>query len=115
MDVFPTIDKPDWGLDVGTEADVDEIKLGDGYVSRRPKGINFLKDSWSPTWSSLDVEVARTTHKWLRARLKWKPFMWLHPVDLVQVQVVCLSVKLTYNQFNDEILTATFEQDFNPA
>lgn len=115
MDIFPDIELPDWGLEVDTEADIDEVVLGDGYVVRRPKGLNHLKDSWSPTWSGLEVAVARSTHAWLRERLNRTPFKWTHPVSGLEVQVICKSVKLTYNQFNDEILNATFTQDFNPA
>lgn len=115
MDVFPEIDNPAWGLEDAPEADVDEVKMGDGYVLRRPKGINYLKNIWNPTWDSLEVVDARSTYAWLKARLKLTPFQWTHPVSGVVYQVVCTAVKLTYNQFNDEILNATFEEDFNPA
>ena len=115
MDVFPDIGNPDYGLEDAPEADVEEIKLGDGYVVRRPKGINYLKETWTPTWSTIEAPVARSTMAWLKARLKVKPFKWTHPISGVVYQVVCTAAKLSYNQFNDEILTATFEQDFNPA
>ena len=115
MDVFPTIDNPDYGLEDAPEADVDVIKMGDGYEIRRPKGINYIKETWTPTWDSLEVAVARSTHKWLVARLNLTPFSWTHPVTGVVYQVVCTAAKLSYNQYNDEILTATFEQDFNPV
>lgn len=115
MENFPIADKPDWGLSDEVEADMEEVVLGDGYVVRRPKGINYLKGSWSPSWSNLEVASARSTRDWLTARLKRTPFMWTHPVSGVQVQVICESVKLTYSQFNDEVLVAEFKQDFNPA
>lgn len=115
MDVFPTIENPSYGLEDAPEADVDEVKMGDGYVLRRPKGINYLRNTWTPSWDSLEAAVARATHKWLTDRLKLTPFLWTHPVTGVQYQVVCQSAKLVYNQFNDEILSATFEEDFNPV
>lgn len=115
MDTFPLTETPDWGLNEDTEADMDEVKMGDGYVLRRPKGINYLKDSWSPTWGSLEDAEARSTQKWLKARLSRTPFLWMHPVEKVLKQVICTKVQLTYNQFNDTILNATFEEDFNPA
>lgn len=115
MDVFPTIDKPAYGLEDAPEADVDEVKMGDGYVLRRPKGINYIKNTWNPSWDSLEDTVARSTYAWLLARLMITPFQWTHPVTGVVYQVVCKAVKLSYNAFNDEILTATFEQDFNPV
>lgn len=115
MDVFPAIANPDYGLEDAPEADIDEVKMGDGYVLRRPKGINYIKHTWPMKWDSLEVAVARSTYAWLLARLKLTPFNWTHPVTGVVFQVTCQEVKLAYNQFNDEILTATFEQDFNPA
>lgn len=115
MDVFPTIPNPAYGLEDAPEADIDEVKMGDGYVFRRPKGLNYIKHTWPLTWDSLEVAQARSTHAWLRERLKLTAFKWTHPVTGVVYQVTCQEVKLTYNQYNDEILTATFEQDFNPV
>ena len=115
MDVFPTIDNPAWGLEDDPQADVDVVKMGDGYVLRRPKGINYISNTWPLTWDSLEVAEAKSTHAWLTARLNLTPFSWTHPVTGVVYQVVCTAAKLSYNQFNDYILTATFEQDFNPV
>ena len=115
MDVFPTIDNPAWGLEDDPQADVDIVKMGDGYVLRRPKGINYISNTWPLTWDSLEVAVANSTHAWLTARLNLTPFSWTHPVTGVVYQVVCTAAKLAYNQYNDYILTATFEQDFNPV
>ena len=114
MDIFPDIGTPDYGLEVATETDMEEITLGDGYVLRRPNGINYLKDSWSPVWSGLEAAQARSTHAWLRERLNRTPFKWVHPITGLQVQVICSAVRLTYNQFNDEVVSASFKQDFNP-
>jgi phage-related protein len=115
MDSFPNIKAPAYGLEDAPEADVEEVKMGDGYTLRRPKGINYIKDKWDLTWDSLEDTDARSTFAWLKARMNLIPFLWTHPVSGVVYQVICKSPKLTYNQFNDEVLTATFEQDFNPA
>lgn len=114
MDTFPTIDNPDYGLSSSPEANVEETALGDGYVFREAVGINYLRDSWSPTWSSLDPAVAQSTYLWLRARLKLTPFLWFHPVEHVQYQVVCSSVTKTDDTWGNATLSATFVQDFNP-
>lgn len=114
MDVFPAIAVPDYGLEDNPKADVEEVKLGDGYVFRRPTGINYLSYEWPLKWDALDVAVARSTHAWLTARLMLIPFLWTHPVRGVVYKVICTEAKLVYNNFNDEILTATFKQDFNP-
>jgi phage-related protein len=115
VDQFPSIEAPDWGLTDEPKADVNEVSLGDGYVIRQPKGINSVRDSWSPEWSGLEVAVARSTFTWLRNRLGVTPFLWIHPVTGKEVKVICRGVRLGYNEFNDEILSASFEQDFNPS
>lgn len=115
MDNFPDIGAPDWGLDENPSADVHEVTFGDGYVLRAPKGINHIRDEWSPVWSGLESSVARSTYAWLRSRLKITPFLWEHPVTGETVQVVCTGTKLSYDGFNNEVLSATFRQDFNPA
>lgn len=114
MEYFPDIGTPDYGLADQPTANIDEVELGDGYVTRRPKGINYLKHTWSPSWSGLEPDVARASHAWLIARLGLTPFIWTHPVSGVGYKVICRSASLTYNQYGDEVLSASFEQDFNP-
>lgn len=114
LETFPDIGTPDWGLSVDPGADVTIVKLGDGYVVRQPTGINHLKDSWNPQWSTITDAQALSTYAWLRARLKLKAFLWPDPEGVVK-QVVCTSVRLTYNQYNDIGIAAAFEQDFNPV
>jgi len=115
MDEFLAAGAPDWGISDEPKADVIEVRLGDGYTLRQPTGINHVRDGWSPVWSGLEKEDARAAYAWLRSRLKLTPFLWVHPVTGQPVKVICQSVRLEYNQFNDEILSATFEQDFNPS
>lgn len=115
MDVFPAIDAPAYGFEDSPQADIDVVNMGDGYELRRPKGINYLSYTWPLTWESLSYTVARQTLTWLTVRLKLTPFLWTHPISGVVYQVVCTEARLAYNQFDDEILTATFKQDFNPA
>ncbi len=114
LESFPTIAAPNWGLQVGTEADVRTQKLGDGYVMRAPAGLNHIRDSWNPTWGDLTEAEALATLAWLKARLKVTPFLWTDPQGVVK-QVVCQDVRLGYNQFNSMELSATFEEDFNPV
>lgn len=114
MDIFPLVTKPDWGFNVEPEANVEEVKLGDGYVYREPIGLNYLKEKFNPVWSSLDPEEGRPVYQWLMSRLKLKPFLWNHPVSGEQYQVVCQSVSITDDTWGNVVLSATFEQDFNP-
>ena len=115
LDVFPNIGTPDWGFGTDTEARVAVSSFGDGYELRRPDGINHLTDSWSPSWTSLDPSVADATYQWLRQRMKWKAFLWMHPTKNVQIQVVCESASVADEEFGRSTLRMNIRQDHNPA
>lgn len=118
-DVFPPagveLGTPDWGFKESPEADVDVIPLGDGYESREPKGLNWIKDSYEPTWSSLETAPAQQAYEFLRARLKLKAVMWNHPVTGQPVKVVPQAVSINYDTYNNAILSVTFKRDHNPG
>lgn len=113
MDIFPDIGAPDWGLTENPEASVTTISFGDGYELRQADGINHLRDRWDPVWSFLSPAEALSTYNWLKSRLSLTAFLWNHP-DGRQVKVVCKSVSLAHNNYNDDVLSASFVQDFNP-
>jgi phage-related protein len=113
MDTFPDIGTPDWGLTEDVDASVTKISFGDGYELRQANGINHLRDKWDPVWSFLTHEEALSTYDWLKQRKDLTAFLWNHP-DGRQVKVVCKSVSLVRNNYNDDVLSASFVQDFNP-
>lgn len=112
-DVFPNIGSPDWGLSDQTEEDLYEAEMGDGYLLSMPAGLNYQREVWNVSWSSLDPAVAASTYAWLKARKKITPFLWDHP-DGYQVQVRCRSVTHTRAEFGNSTLRAVFAEDFNP-
>lgn len=107
------MEAPDWGLQSTPKADIEESILGDGYILRRPKGLNYIRESWTPGWSHLTKQQSEDTYAWLRQRLSLTPFLWLHPTDNVTYKVVCTSVSKTATEFGIYALRATFDQDFN--
>lgn len=115
MDTFPSIGTPDWGFGSEPEAKVTKSEFGDGYELRRPAGLNHLKDTWSPQWSSLTPAQADSTYAWLRSRLNWKAFLWTHPTENRQVKVLCTSARVSHEDYGRSTLSATFVEDHNPA
>lgn len=113
MDTFPLEKAPDWGLESNPEADVEEQKLGDGYILRRAKGINHIRESWSPSWGFLEHIECQATYNWLKQRLKLEPFLWVHPTDGTVYKVVCQSVSMVVSDVGIYALKANFVQDFN--
>ncbi|MCY1289969.1 Phage minor tail protein [compost metagenome] len=115
LETFPDIGAPDWGLASDPQATVTSISLGDGYDFRRPEGINHIRESWSPSWSSLDPAMAESAYQWLRERLSWRAFLWNNPATGQTMKVLCTNVRLSLSEWGNSTLTATFRQDFNPV
>lgn len=113
IETFTPPMNPDWGLTSDVRADVYEGKVGDGYVVRRPKGLNYLKESWDLSWSNLDKAQAGSMYSWLKSRLKLTPFMWTHPTDGVTYKVICSKVSHAASDVGIYQVMASFEQDFN--
>lgn len=113
MEVFPFTEAPDWGLTDKVEANVEEQELGDGYELIRPKGINHLRESWSPSWSFLDKEQSNAMYQWLKPRLKTKAFLWTHPVTEEVIKVRCTAVSRSATDVGLYSVQITLRQTFN--
>lgn len=118
-DVFPPpgvdLGTPDWGFKDEPDANVEVSNFGDGYAARELIGLNAITDKWNPTWSSADVQPAMMAFDFLKPRLKWNPVLWTHPITGVVYKVICQSLSLTYDQWNNAVLEVQFERDFNPG
>ena len=106
---------PDWGLQDQPTADIDEVTLGDGYVLRRPKGINYIRSTWNPSYSFLTEEEQTQLVNWIRPRLGYVPFKWEHPVSQQVYQVICTGLKHAATDVGIFPVSLTLEQDFNPV
>lgn len=114
LEHFPLDTNPDWGLSDDPSADVYEQKLGDGYIVRRPRGLNYLSTKWNPSWGFLDPEEAEDIYIWLKNRLSLTPFLWTHPTTKEVHQVTCSKVSRVISTVGISTVNATFESDFNP-
>lgn len=119
IEIFPPIEfaelpKPDWNLADGAVVDITESKLGDGFVFRMANGINHNRGGWSPTWSSLSPAMGQGLYDWLNARRKLVPVRWTHPIRNTQIQVTIEDVTLTWDEWDNAVLSVQFQQDFNP-
>ena len=110
---------PDWGMDVEYTMAIDEVKLGDGYTQRRPKGINPIVRVYSPTWTGISSEEKDTLVDFLRSTYGVYPFIFKDPGGddrpPEEVKVTC-STKIGVNYAGYKIynVAATFTEDFNP-
>lgn len=113
MDTFPFDIAPDWGLTNTPTVDVEETELGDGYILRRPKGINYIRESFPISWAVLSKSDADAIFQWLKARLKLTAFWWVEPDSGIRYKVTCSSLTKVITEFNNYSVSATFVQDFN--
>lgn len=112
---YQPMELPDWNFGDRAEADIEESVLGDGYVFRQARGLNFKKGSWSPVWSNLDPVKGQALYDWLLARLKLVTIQWVHPVRNTVLKVTVEDVSLVWDQWNNAILSVSFKQSFNPV
>ncbi|MGV6989662.1 phage tail protein [Testudinibacter sp. P80/BLE/0925] len=104
MEVFNYCPLP--GMTVDNEPAVNEVQFNDGYVQRRPKGINNLLRKYPATFKvrnekRLDVDAFFMRHG------GYLPFLWQDPYSGKQVKVICSkwSAKMgrTHTEFSCEI------------
>lgn len=114
METLPPI-APDWGMGQDAEFLMDKVELGDGYVQRRPQGINPLRRSWDPSWSLLSRAEKDQLVNFLYGKLGVEAFLFKDPDSDEVFKVVCEKApKVTYTGFGLYSVTADFEEDFNP-
>ena len=114
FEVFPFNDlTADWGLQDDLEADIEEYKLGDGYILRRPKGLNHLRGSWTPKFSFLTKQQSIDMYSWIKPRLKLTPFIWKHSDTGELIQVTCQSISRVTTDVDVYAIQLKLEEDFN--
>lgn len=106
---------PDWGLADKAQADIEETKLGDGYVFRQARGLNFIRSAFSPTWPNLPPALGQQAYDWLNLRRKLVPIRWRHPIRDTYIQVTIEDVTITWDEYNNAVLSLELQQDFNPV
>ena len=113
METFPLDVAPDWGLETSVEANIETQELGDGYELNRPKGINYHRQSCSPSWPLLEKDQCQDAYQWLKERLRITPFLWEHPTTGIVHRVKCQSVGMAASEPGIFSLRASFREDFN--
>lgn len=117
--IFPPVGmklgQPDWGFKHDPTADVEVVKLGDGYEFREPKGLNHISTAFQPVWSNLDPLVATAAYEDLLPDLKLRERLWIHPLTGATWKVIPEALSLEYDTWGNAILSITWRQGFNPG
>lgn len=106
---FPIMTKPRGS----TTFRVRESRFGDGYVQRVGDGLNNKQQSWSITLDG-DLPEMEEAMEFLDRHAGHISFLWTPPGRSQPIRVICKGYDETPHVASQNIITATFEQDFKP-
>lgn len=85
-------------------------RFGDGYEQRVADGINTAMDKWDLTFTARTDTEASGIQTFLKARAGFESFDWTPTGESTAVKVVCREWNRTFDKFNLNTVTATFER-----
>lgn len=80
---------------ITSEFAADVVRFGDGYVQRRPSGINSVTETWSVEWLNLGRADYEVVYQFLQVRKSVEPFLWQPPWEDAPRVWVCESLSST--------------------
>lgn len=113
MDKFVLNVNPDYGLSDEYKPRVSKVSFGDGYELRRKQGINTVRKTWNPKWTTLSKAEADMVDNFIVSRLEYQAFLWTHPESAIEYKVLCTSYSKTYDAFGNYSVALTLVEDFN--
>ena len=103
--------KQDYATNKSIEPKVLTAELGDGYKQRAGDGINTMREIWSLSWTNRIYTEIDTLENYFIARGGAESFEWTAPRSTAKLYV-CKSWSRTYSNYENDDLTAEFEQVF---
>lgn len=116
MNVFD--ETPTYGIELEQSHKLTANEFGDGYTQRIPEGIHAQRRRWSVAFNAVTSAKAARILAFLRAQGGVNPFLWVPPApdDSEPVSVVCeFPFQHTKRAFDNETVTVSFMEDFNPC
>jgi phage-related protein len=109
----------DWVESAGTsmrvEPNVLATKFGDGYEQAAPDGIHDQREVWTYQAAAVESVVADQIEAFLRDGMGWRRFDWTPPRRQSPLVFKCVAFSRSMSSTpNEESITATFEQVWEP-
>ena len=105
---------PDIKLSYGVSKDIAPrvlmANLGDGYKQRAVDGINSMPEKWELTWENISDTDADTLDNFFTTYAGADSFDWTAPRASSSSKYICSGWKRTISYFQNDTITATFEQ-----
>ena len=105
---------PDWNARISAKPRVRAVSFGDGYEQRTGDGINSAADSWSLTFASRSNADSAGIVSFLVVRAAVESFDWTPPNESTAIRVVCREWQRTYDRYDFNTITATFDRVYEP-
>lgn len=105
---------PDYGAQKDKQPRVRKITLGDGYSQRQASGLNTNPQRWNLRFSFREKTEADAIDDFLEARGAVEAFDWTPPGSTTSIRVVCEAWSVVTEKHNRYVITATFDQVFEP-
>lgn len=105
---------PDFGLEADYKPRVRLARFGDGYEQRVGDGINTDQDKWNLTFTVRTDTETSAILAFLKARNGIEAFDWTPAGESTAIRVVCREWHRTFDKFNLNTVTATFDRVFEP-
>lgn len=105
---------PDWNIRIAAKPRVRAVSFGDGYEQRTGDGINTAADSWSLSFASRSNVDAEGIVGFFEARGAVESFDWTPPNAITAIRVVCREWQRTFDRYDFNTITATFDRVYEP-
>lgn len=105
---------PDFGAQKKTQPTVRVVKFGDGYEQRLAYGVNTKPQNWTLRWSACSNSDADAIEAFFEARGAVESFDWTPIEQVTTYKFVCREWQREHQYADINVITATFEQVFEP-
>lgn len=105
---------PDFGAQKKSQPAVRVVKFGDGYEQRLAYGVNTQPKVWELRWSASSNSNADAIEAFFEARGAVESFDWTPLQEATAYKFVCRQWQREHQYADINIITATFEQVFEP-
>jgi len=107
--INPQID----GAEAELQADILQLRMGDGYTVRQPRGLNFQLVTNRLLWGPLTTAQRNQMLAFFRERGGHKPFYYAVPHDVTR-QYIATNVRWSAMNFDLWTLSAVLTETFDP-
>lgn len=105
---------PDFIANFERKSNIKQALFGDGYSQRIAFGVNQQDESWSLEFKNRTNTERDEIRGFLRGARGQSAFSWTDPITSSVNKFICNEWSTTFNNYNNNTITATFQRRFEP-